>query len=84
MKKIFMSLILCVLTAPLQANQSREPYECLKTYENYLKYHDIGRDQMMQYMDNCMPAKPVMNDEPLHRKLLQIVDDDKRIITIRT
>jgi hypothetical protein len=88
MKTIMMTLILSVIASPLQANQHgnqyADPSACLKTYDHYLQGFGIGRDEMMNFLNNCMPVNPAINDEPQQRKLLQIVDDNKRIITVRT
>jgi len=83
MRILFMSLVLALLAGPVLANQSK-PSECLQMYQNYLNDYSTSRSQVMNLLDNCMPANHVRNDEPLHRKLLQIVDDNKKIVTVRT
>lgn len=83
MKILFMSMVLFLLADPALANQSK-PSECLQMYQKYLNDYSTGRSQVMNFLDSCMPANHVRNDEPLHRKLLQIVDDNKKIVTVRT
>ena len=88
MKTIILTLILSVTASPLQANQAGDPFAnpsvCLKTYDHYLQDLAIGRDEMMNLLNNCMPVNPAVYDEPQQLKLLQIVDDNKPIITVRT
>ncbi len=84
MKTLFMPLVLYVLSNPVQANQSVTQSECLQMYRNYLNDYSTSRSQVMNFLDSCIPANHVRNDEPLHRKLLQIVDDNKKIVTVRT
>lgn len=88
MKKLFMPLILMILTDPVMANQVTSSSECLQMYRNYLNDHSSSRSpsrsEIKNYLENCMPAaNPVNNDEPLHRKLLQIVDEEQNIITVK-
>ena len=88
MKTIILTLVLSVIASPLQANQAEDqfanPSECLKSYDHYLQGFAIGRDEMMNLLNNCMPVNPAIYDEPQQLKLLQIVDDNKPIITVRT
>jgi hypothetical protein len=83
MKTVFMPLVLLVLSNPVLANQNLNPSECLQMYNSYLDDHNTSRSQILNFIDNCMPVNPANNDEPLHRKLLQIVDDNQNIVTVR-
>jgi len=78
-----MLLILFVLSEPVLADQNNKNAECLKMYRNYMKDHNISRSQMFYFLDSCMPADAVNSDEAQHQKLLQIIDDDKKVITIK-
>lgn len=83
MRTLIMSLALLLLADPVLANQGKAPSECLKMYRDYLHDHSTSRSQVMNFLDDCMLTNHARNDEPLHRKLLQRVDDNKKIITVR-
>ncbi len=83
MRTLFMSMALLLLADPVLANQGKPPSECLKMYRNYLNDYSTSRSEVMSFIDDCIPANHARNDEPLHRKLLQIVDDNNRIVTVR-
>ncbi|MBT8119070.1 MAG: hypothetical protein KJN89_05075 [Gammaproteobacteria bacterium] len=83
MKKLFMPLFLLSLSNPVLANQYSNPSECLQMYRNQLNDQNINRSQMMEFVDRCMPSRQAL-DEPVHRKLLQVIYGEKKIITVRT
>lgn len=83
MKTVFMPLVFLVLSNTALADQNAGRSECLQMYNNYLNDHSTSRSQILNFIDNCMPVNPASNDEPLHRKLLQIVDDNQNIVTVR-
>ncbi|GMR01521.1 MAG: hypothetical protein BMS9Abin19_0916 [Gammaproteobacteria bacterium] len=84
MKFILMLLILLVLSDAVLADQNNNNAECLKMYRNYMKDHSISRSQMFYFLDSCMPADSAVSDEAQHQKLLQIIDNDEKIMTIKT
>ena len=84
MKKIFMPLFLLLLSSPVLAGQNSSPSECLRMYQGYLDDQNISRSQVMKFVDKCMPSRRALSDEPLHRKLLQVIHDEKEIVTVRS
>lgn len=83
MKTLFMSLVLLVLSNPVLANPNSNPSECLQMYRNYLNDQSTSRSQVMNFVDNCMPSRQSVADEPLHRKLLQVIYGKKKIVTVK-
>lgn len=83
MKPLFLTLMLLLITNPVLASHSKPPSECLQMYRSYLNDHNLNSSKMMNFVDSCMPSKRLNTDEPLSRKLLQIEDDDKRIVTVK-
>lgn len=94
MKKTLMSIALIVLANivlanpvlanPLLTKTGSNASECLKMYRHYLNELSTNRSQLMNFLDNCIPETQAVTDEPLHRKLLQIIDGEKKIKTVRT
>ena len=73
-----------ILADPVIANPATSTSECLQMYRNYLNDHNTSRSEIKNYLENCLPtANPATTDEPLHRKLLQIVDEEQHIITVK-
>ena len=83
MKTLFMSMVLLVLSNPVLAKQNSNPSECLQMYRNYLNDQSTSRSQVMNFIDNCMPLGQPATDEPLHRKLLQVIYGKKKTVTVR-
>jgi len=93
MKFIFMLLILFVLTDPVLARPVNNTSECMNMYRTYMD--DYGASsyvpdaQMLNFSGRCLPDDsvnnytntPVYKGEPQYLKHLQIIDDDKQIIT---
>jgi hypothetical protein len=84
MKKLLMPLVVLVLSNPVMASPNSNPSECLQMYRHYLNDQSTSRSQVMDFVDRCMPARQAVSDEPLHRKLLQVIYGKKKIVTVRT
>jgi len=83
MKPLFLPLLLLLIANPILASHSKPPSECLQMYRNYLNDDNLNSSKMMNFVDSCMPSKQRPTDEPLSRKLLQIEDDNKQIVTLK-
>ncbi len=79
-----MPLFLLLLSSRVLAGQNSCPSECLRMYQGYLDDQNISRSQVMKFVDKCMPSRRALSDEPLHRKLLQVIHDEKEIVTVRS
>ena len=88
MKYLVMLLMLFVLADPVLANQPNNNSACPEMYRTYLNGYDQGRsmsrEQMLHFYFSCMSSNAVNNNEPLHRKLLQRMDNVERIRTVKT
>ena len=84
MKFIFMLLILFVLTDPALAKPADNTSECLNMYHTYMNDYGASRlipdQQMLNFIDRCLPT---YSDEPHQQKLLQIIDDNRKIMTVK-
>ena len=83
MKKLFMPLVLLVLSNPVLADQNIDPSKCLQMYHHYLNDQSTSRSQVVDFIDNCMPSIQAVSDEPQHRKLLQVIYGKKKIVTVK-
>jgi len=83
MRTLLMPLMLLVLSNPVLANQNRNPSECLQMYRNYLNDQSTSRSQVMNFVDSCMPSRQPAADQPLHRKLLQVIYGKKKVVTVK-
>lgn len=83
MKKLLMSFFILVLSNPVLANPNRNPSECLQMYRHYLNDQNTSRSQLMDFIDDCMPSRHAVSDEPQHRKLLQVIYGKKKITTVK-
>jgi len=84
MKKLFMPLFLLLLSSPVLAGQHSSPSECLRMYQGYLNDQNISRSQVMKFVEKCMPSRQALSDEPRHRKLLQVIHDQRETVTVRS
>jgi len=83
MRTLLIPLMLLVLSNPVLAKQNSTSSECLQMYRNYLNDQRTSRSQVMNFVDSCMPSRQPAVDEPLHRKLLQVIYGEKKIVTVK-
>ncbi len=87
MKFIVMLIVLFLLTDPVLANQNQKNAECLAMYRNTLRDTNQHPSQILNFLEMCAPANAVNNlqnsSERQHQKLLQVIDVDKRVTTIK-
>ncbi len=88
MKFILMSLTLFLLADPVLARPDNNTSECLNIYRTYMNVYGASRfipeEQMLNFIYRCLPVDPVDSNEAQHQKLLQITDDNEKIITIKS
>ena len=92
MKFILMVVLLYMLTDPVLAKPADNTSGCLLQYSTYMNdfgtSHFIPDELMLDFIDRCLPADsiydPANSGKPQHQKLLQTIDRDRKILTIKT
>lgn len=88
MKFLLMIVALFILADPVLAQSSKSNSECLKTYSAYMNEYGaskhIPNKQMLNFIDQCLPAENASHNTQQHQKLLRNIDDDKQYDTIKT
>lgn len=91
MKFIFMLLILFVLTDPVMAKPANNNSECLQMYGTYINQYGASKyfpeQVLFNFADRCLAAgsrdNTAFDDYPPHQKLLRIINNNKRITTVK-
>jgi len=88
MKFIFLLLALFLLTDPVLAKPATNSTDCLQMYQRYINTYGasqfIPEKQMLNFYGHCLPTgsmAPVNSAHPKHKKLLRIINGEKRPLT---